>query len=267
MFIRVFSDIHLEFGRNYKIPSPQNFFISELPTDKETILCLAGDICSIESNRFHESFLNAELVDRFKKVLYVPGNHEYYNGSLMRTDDKLQEYCDKHGITFMQKKSLEIDDVVFISATLWTNLTNVHPFNLFKIAQNINDYKKIRIGPSAKPYLKNLTTSYADSLHKNHLKFIDNELYVYADRKCVVMTHHAPSYQCINEYYRQNSDFNNAYYSDLDQLILQYQPELWISGHSHRTYDFNIEKTRLINNSVGYPGEMTGFDPDLVIAI
>jgi len=267
MFIRVFSDIHLEFGRNYKVPSAQNFFIPELPTDKETVLCLAGDICSIESNRFHESFLNSELADRFKKVLYIPGNHEYYNGSLMRTDEKLQEYCDKHGIFFMQKKSIEIDDVIFIGATLWTNMTDVHPFNAFKIAQYMNDYRKIRVGPSSNPYLKKLTVSQVDALHKNHLKFIENELYVYADRKCVVMTHHAPSYQCINEYYRQNSDLNNAYYSNLDELILEYQPAVWLFGHSHTISDFNIEKTRLINNCVGYPGETTGFDPELIIEI
>jgi Icc-related predicted phosphoesterase len=263
MFIKLFSDIHLEFGRNNIVPSSRNFFIRKLPTDENTVLCLAGDICSIEINNFHESFLNSELSKRFRKVLYIPGNHEYYNGCIETTDKKLQEYCDKHGIVFMQKKSIEIDDVVFIGATLWTRMSNVNPIIAFKIMQYMHDYKKIRIGTQS----DKLTIDHVDLLHKDHLMFIENELKIHSGKKCIVMTHHAPSYQCIDEYYKRNSDVNNAFYSDLDDLILKYEPNFWFFGHSHTATDFKIGNTRLINNSIGYIHEQTGFDPEMLIQI
>lgn len=266
MHIRVFSDLHLEFGRNERIHSG-NFHISELPTDKETVLCLVGDVCSIESNRYHEEILNPELAERFKKVLYLPGNHEYYNGSVASTDKKLQEYCDNNNIFFLQKKSIEIDDVIFIGATLWSDISKAHPFEAFKIAEYMNDYRKIRNGPTAKPYLRKLTTADTTNLHRDHLKFIENELYVYADRKCCVMSHHAPSEMSINAYYRMNSDVNRAYYSDLDDLILKYQPAAWFHGHSHRACSYQIEKTSVVCNPVGYPNEDSGFDPVGLIEI
>jgi len=61
---------------------------------------------------------------------------------------------------------------------------------------------------------------------------------------------------------------NPAFASDLENLILEFQPELWIHGHIHTACDYTIGKTRVICNPRGYPSELnTGFIPEKVVEI
>ena len=65
MLVRLYSDIHLEFG---------DFVIPPVDGDDETVLVLAGDITVGDK---HKNFI-LDACDQFKHVIYVHGNHEYY---------------------------------------------------------------------------------------------------------------------------------------------------------------------------------------------
>lgn len=254
MFIRIFSDIHLENGGK--------FTIDHLDTDKDTVLLLPGDLMSIKRNRMHEWFLNNDLFDRFKHTLVIPGNHEYYGGSIVNIDDKMEEYFSKFNkVTFLQLKTVNIDDVNFIGATLWTDLNKGNPIDKWKAASYMNDYRYIRDGTKTDPYKKRLTTDRTEILHKKHLKFIEDCLYNFEGQKNVVMTHHAPSINSIHPYYRANSDYNAAYYSELDHLFYDYDISLWCHGHSHQSTVYKNYNTTVVCNPIGYIKEHTGYDP------
>ncbi len=254
MFIRIFSDIHLENGGKFSIDS--------LDTDKETVLLLAGDIMSIKRNRMHEWFLCQDLFDRFKHTLIIPGNHEYYDGSIITIDSKMEEYFSKYtGVTFLQQKTKTIDDVNFIGATLWTDFNNGNPMDKWNASYYMNDYRLIRDGDSKDPYKRRLTADRIEIFHKKHLKFIKDSLYLFQGQKNVVMTHHAPSINSIHPYYRQNSKTNRAYYSDLDEIFYEYDICLFAHGHTHTAVSYEIYKTKIVCNPIGYVGEHTGYDP------
>lgn len=55
----------------------------------------------------------------------------------------------------------------------------------------------------------------------------------------------------------------NAYCSHLDHLVAQ--ADYWLYGHTHAALNTRVEQTRLVTNPAGYPGQKTGFNPDLVI--
>jgi hypothetical protein len=88
------------------------------------------------------------------------------------------------------------------------------------------------------------------------------------DGDVVVLGHHAPSRQSIHPKYRDQQIMNGAFSSDLDGFIMS-QPKikLWIHGHMHDTFDYHIGDTHVVCNPRGYPGEITGFNPNLVIEI
>jgi Icc-related predicted phosphoesterase len=59
--------------------------------------------------------------------------------------------------------------------------------------------------------------------------------------------------------------------SDLERQIRRWQPQLWLHGHTHDSFDYRVGATRVVANPRGYaPGgqiENASFDPDLVIEL
>jgi len=58
----------------------------------------------------------------------------------------------------------------------------------------------------------------------------------------------------------------SAFAGNLENLILDDEPNLWISGHPHYSCDHHIGKTRIVSDQRGYSGlEDTGFDVSLAV--
>ena len=56
--------------------------------------------------------------------------------------------------------------------------------------------------------------------------------------------------------------------SDLEKVMVEYKPDLWIHGHMHLPVDVVVDKTRVLCNPHGYPHEPNnGFNPDLIVEI
>lgn len=246
MFYRIVSDLHLEFNNNWRLPT--------LPEDGETTLLLAGDISNIDHLDYYDGFFD-DVCSRFKHVVYIFGNHEYYKGSLVNCLEKYKEHFKRHtNLNIFEKGVFEVNDVVIIAATLWTDMNKNDPHAKFQVQGRLNDYRTIRHGSKHLPYQKKLIPADTISIHYKHLDFIKTELNKYrteANKKIIVMSHHAPSTLSIHDMYRGDV-LNAAYYSDLSELIFEYSPEIWVHGHCHHNFDYQLYDTRVICNPKGY---------------
>lgn len=154
MKLRIYSDIHNEF-RKYEVKPrtgrenslyPYHFDIIPKDDDKDTVLVLAGDI---DSNPYSlEEFLKA-MARRFRHVVYVAGNHEYYDYPMSQVDGILKNLSNTtRNITVFDEdydEPLMIDDVMFVGDTLWTDLQNCNPVAMQAVKRGMHDFRYIAL--------------------------------------------------------------------------------------------------------------------------
>lgn len=248
MKLKIFSDIHNEIRRS---KNKEEFIIPEHNTDHETILVLAGDIDHLKQTKKYAE----KYSDRFKAVIFVAGNHEYYGQHIKK--DEHHGYSEKENVYFLNNSSIIIDDVRFIGGTLWSNI-DTSPSNYDSIKNTSNDYKYIRYGNNYSRLKIN------DVLFENYKtkEFFKKELNKKFNGKTVVISHHSPTIKHAN--CRQNIPVDYTYFStDLEDIINI--PDVWIHGHIHRFLDEIRNETRYIINAVGYFDESTVYQENAFI--
>ncbi len=106
MKIITYSDLHLEFGGNWRIPD-------NIDSD---IMILAGDIITFRN--FQP--LHTLLENWDKPVLYVTGNHEYYNCRMGESEAAFRARLNDHlpRVRYLQNESTSIDGVHFFGGTM-----------------------------------------------------------------------------------------------------------------------------------------------------
>ena len=169
-------------------------------------------------------------------------------------------------IHFLENDSIEIGGVTFVGATLWTDfrLFGRDPSLVMESARNgMNDFKRIKF--SKQPYQK-FRPIHAFRRHQESQDFIASALRASSGRKTVVVSHHAPSSRSIPREF-QDDPLSGCYASDLEGILLETQPDLWVHGHVHSRIDYRVGKTRVVSNPRGYPGERTGFDPAFMVDV
>ncbi|AUS02838.1 3',5'-cyclic AMP phosphodiesterase protein [Vibrio phage 2.275.O._10N.286.54.E11] len=249
MKFRILSDLHTEFSR-YEVPTRQG--------DLETVLILAGDIGMFKRKSAYADFLEDCSV-KFKHVVVVPGNHEYYKTNIGRGSFHVRELIEGiTNISILEKETVIVDDVAIIGATLWTDFGRDELVR-FKAQEVMNDYRQIRYGPEAVPWQKKLHTNDTLAMHFEHKKFIFSEVQKHKNDglKTVVISHHGPSTKSIDTDYI-GDELNYAYISDQSEDIFDYAPNLWIHGHVHQNFDYEIGDTRVVCNPRGYPNRIGG---------
>jgi hypothetical protein len=255
MKISLCSDLHLEFG-NIELPGGD-------------ILILAGDICEAVNLNRHIKFFTEECA-KYNHVLYVMGNHEHYLGAFNETYDFIKQRMPDN-VIILENESVKIDDVLFIGATLWTDMNKENPVSMFDISKMMNDYRLINYAHGSLP----LTPSNTIETHKASREYIKNTLNKLAKTAhtgpIVVITHHAPSIQSVSEYYKDDFHGNGAYFSDLENLIYSH-PEItyWVHGHMHSRSDYLVGNTRVLSNPRGYHRYeplAASFDPSFVFEV
>lgn len=259
MKIKVISDLHLEFDPNFY---PDN--------NGANVLILSGDIFvidylrrSVESPYFDKALDFVHFVNRaandYEHVVYVAGNHEYYNGKINSDFEYLRDVF-KHlsNVHFLDNESIIIDNMKFIGSTLWTSANNNDHLTHYMLNRGLNDFHLITDNDGDK-YFK-FQSEKAYQLHLKAVDFIRNE--VQDGEPCVVCTHHAPSFKSVTERYKNETVMNGGFCSDLSALILDYPNiKLWTHGHVHSCHDYEIGSTRVICNPKGYRNENPEFDP------
>jgi Icc-related predicted phosphoesterase len=253
MKIWIVSDLHLEFGKPFTV---------EPPSDADVMVC-AGDIL-IKGVLPSLAWLTKRMALKIP-VIFVAGNPEFYGASVQESlsDAKMAGYPDLH---FLENDVMEIDGVLFVGGTMWSDfrLFGRDPQVAMSYAQSgMNDFKKIKL--SKNPYSK-FRPMHAYRKHVETRDFIADELQKRRGQRTVVITHHAPSPRSIAGEFRHDP-LSACYASDLEDLIRETVPTLWVHGHVHYRNDYTIADTRIISNPRGYPGENTGFEPAFVVEI
>jgi hypothetical protein len=90
------------------------------------------------------------------------------------------------------------------------------------------------------------------------------------DKPFVIITHHGPSFQSVNEKYVHDKTMNGGYASNLDEFVLDHENiKVWVHGHMHDPVDYLIGTTRVLSNPRGYLGheDTSGFNPDLTFEV
>ena len=267
MKINVISDLHIDF--------------TDITLPGGDVLIISGDVCEaqrvkrdmynpdgvvmlphernfLRPDRYYRFF--EEECSKYREVVYVMGNHEHYGFQYHKTYLHLQENLPDH-VTLLENQTHTIDDVVFVGATLWTDMNRADPLTMFHMKSSMNDYKSITMFNKAKNVYHKLDPERTVADHHVSLKFIKDVVEADAGKQYVVVTHHAPSFASVAKQYQADTLMNGAYASDLTEFILDHpQIRLWTHGHMHNLSDYMIGSTRVVCNPRGYDGYETRAD-------
>jgi len=245
------SDIHEEF-EDFKLPD-------QVPSDIDAVL-IAGDI-----------WTKGRAVRRLERIaewcgvpiVATAGNHDYYGDSIIRSDQRMQEAAtaSQYDIRILNPGTTVIGDCRIIGATLWTDyrLRNASGDNWSErhaCHSVMNDHVKIRWGGGN---FRKVKPEDLATLHFKHRTYIEEQLAIPHEGQTLVMTHHAPSEMSVK--FRGKAEMvDNAYASNLEGLILDHSPQVWVHGHTHNAEEYDIGETSIVSNPKGYPGQNPDFD-------
>lgn len=222
------------------------------------MLILAGDI--YEANQTRKEFkakagvayqFFMHVAERYKRVFYVLGNHEHYGCRVDKSFKYLREVLPSNVIV-LENQSEVYKDVLFVGATLWTDMNRRHPYAIHDSMMYMSDYRKIQFHDKRNDSYGKLHPHDTVDMHYESVKYIRDAI---DSQLCpiVVITHHAPTMKSVA---RSNgvSHTDYAYASDLSDIILDSTIDYWIHGHTHDQTDYVVGATRVLSNPRGYFG-------------
>jgi predicted phosphodiesterase len=220
-----------------------------LATTSQDTLIIAGDLATSVTLNLVTVHL-CRLSQLYKHIVIVLGNHDYYgHGDGYDAAVKRWQQLTLPTNVFVATNDtvLDIGNTVFVLSTLWS----AQLASADTLLKTLHDYKGIGGGWS--PAL-------AQEKHDEHVRFIDDSLTDLADTKknVVVVTHHLPSFQCIDDKYKHNLG-NAGFASHLDYLMKKHAEtiSLWCHGHTHMPCDMNINGVRVVCWPRAYPHEQS----------
>ena len=247
MKLYILNDLHTEF---------EDF---EPPVTDADVVVLAGDIgVGMEGLCWAE----ARFPDR--PVIYVPGNHEFYNHDITLVDQLKAQAPDN--IHVLNDDQVIIDGVRFLGSILWTDFALFGEADKFfamqQARQRMTDFSIIQ------NHAQLFTPEDAIRLHTASRDWLATMLTEPFAGKTVVITHHAPSSRSVHPRYVQDL-LTPAFASNLENLMGGDRAVLWIHGHMHESFDYEIYGTQVICNPRGYAPKALNpdFRPDWVVEI
>ena len=224
MKLLVLSDLHIEF---------EDFNVSDVGAD---LVILAGDI------HVKEKGLKWILKQNLKiPVIYVIGNHEFYNNRFPELIDKLKGQARGTNVHILENDAIEIAGILFFGCTLWSDmeLLGDRSLAMSEAAEGMNDYHLIWNNETH----RKLTPKETVAWHKQSEKKLREFFETGNPKNSVVVTHSVPSIQSIPERFRQHA-LVPAFASNMEHLIQEFSPRLWIHGHTHDSFDYQNWKNK-----------------------
>ncbi|MEX3955188.1 metallophosphoesterase [Trinickia sp. EG282A] len=251
MKIRVLSDLHLE------CDEPEAIAHAEAD-----LVVLAGDI----HNHAEGIRWAAEMFDPRTPIVYVPGNHEYYDGEFGALEVAMRDAAaTTDNVHYLNNASLLDPQGRWrvLGTTLWTD------FELFGADDEAREAamaaaEKVMVdfrGPiqlawsvdraetSGTPSRKFMPSDTL-ALHRQARAWLAAEIAKPFGGKTIVVTHHAPHRDSLAPRFA-NDLVSAGFISHLPTLV--HTPvALWIHGHTHTPFDYFAEGTRVVCNPRGY---------------
>lgn len=280
MKLQLLSDLHLETHPHW----------GAQPAPGADLLVLAGDIGSYQSGSLliDSDFGLGQFSPRNgwpTPVIFVPGNHEYDGMDFDEAHSRLRETCDRLGLVWLERETVEMSGIRFVGTTLWSDFdalalsakpdktpTGTDP-EVNALAQLLKSREKAF--RAANYYLrKTLTTRkgepwLAEGLREQALlcqTWLREALAQPFAGTTVVITHFAPSLRSADPRYGLTpgtAGFCNA----LDDMLPLAQ--CWLHGHLHAPSDYTAQGCRVVANPLGYArkNEQSAFKPDCLIEV
>ncbi len=267
--IQVISDLHLEFHSAFPKFKPNAKY-----------LFLAGDICTFDVSQQKKitNFLSYCSLN-WQKVFYVPGNHEYYQSSVLihkknsmeEIDEMMKQICNIFPNVYLLNNSYEeIEPGINVyGTTFWTSRYG-YPYYV-KIEEKLNDYNMIATKTDKINFNTSLKEKYIDNLSDKQLEHMRTYLKdIKTDEKTIIMTHFPPIRDNVTSPRHSNSSPEMKNYFSWNDIYTTFENKEniigWISGHTHWSYDIKKDNIRFISNQTGYINEYlagrTLFKPD-----
>ena len=252
MKIRVLSDLHLEHDEPLAIPYAE-----------ADLVVLAGDIHNhAEGLRWAAENFGSQV-----PVVYVPGNHEYYDGEFGALESAMQDAARSlPNVHFLNNITLtdRYGKWRVLGTTLWTD------FALFgasdeAMRESVAASERVMLDfrgviqvswPEPEDEPRSFSPDDAMALHEQARAWLESELAKPFDGKTIVVTHHAPLKQSLAEKFATDRA-SAGFVSDLPSLV-RAPVALWVHGHTHTAFDYVAEGTRVICNPRGYRDRRTG---------
>lgn len=238
MLIRYFSDLHIDLNRK-----------SDFPIDDNNIFTIiAGDISG-------NPFVSTDWINNnIKQGLFVAGNHIVYNSEHLSISDWKNYLSNEFPLTgpisFLENNYKEINNIIFIGCTLYTDYKygGDYQLNLINSGLCLNDFRFGLVGDKLKPLIPQ---DYADWF-KESFNYIKSIVENNPNKEIVIITHHCPSPRCISSEHK-NSNINSSFVSDLESFIETHDNiKCWICGHVHNQVEEKINNCLLVCNPLGY---------------
>jgi predicted phosphodiesterase len=241
------------------------------------VLIVAGDI---SNNVWHVCHWLVEAKQRFARVIFVPGNHDFYNLGFHQTRlydptkdaewpyprtvpemiSHYSKWCANNGIDFLHRKSVEINGITFIGATGWHDYTAGVPYTT---EMQIKTWYE---------GLNDTCILWNDNPTPNHLNPFDagqrdiqavQTALSLAPSDCVIITHHVPHKDlCWQKPHDRwwtmlHGSFANRGFENVRDPRIKY----WIYGHTHNRRMNNLDGITFVCNARGYPNENSKWEP------
>lgn len=241
------SDIHLELISNEHICEN---IIPKIINDclQPCTLLLCGDIGSVynDEQRIKLKDFLIKLKNHTDTVVYIPGNHEYYNGdnnviTMDMVEKHLTDICHQSNVILLIRNIFEDQKYIFYGCTLWTILD--HDMSLY-----LNDLRKIYVSGNTILDYKQYT-----QCHIKDGVWLYGQIQSKSNKPKIVLTHHLPTEKLIEDKYKSQSLLNKAFYVNMESLFPFVKS--WYCGHSHTRQCITVGNTHLAINAVGYKGE------------
>lgn len=247
MKLHILNDLHVEFD---------DFIVPE--TDADAVI-LAGDI-GVGFGGL--DWASKRIPD--KPVIYILGNHEFYNHDI-RIVDQLKGKAADH-VHVLDNDEVIINGTRFLGCTLWTD---------FKIDGVAGEIRAVLSARSGMPDFslvsiddRKFEPKDSIMLHEQSRAWLSDRLDESFPGSTVVVTHHAPSARSRHPRF-EGHPLNPAFMSNLESLMGGERVQLWLHGHMHDSFDYDVSGTRVMCNPRGYSPRALNpdFRSDLVIEI
>ena len=264
----VLSDLHLDFRKFSPLHKGKRI------DDGVDVVVLAGDI-----NEGVQGIRWARETFPTKEIVYVNGNHEFYDNNITFLPEYLREVAGRMGVHYLDRDAVEIRGVRFLGTTLWSDFeffgAEKMEESMAESLKYMNDFKCIR---TSKDFVREEAGSVRQRLFspddakaefKVNVAWLESQLLLGEPESTVVVTHHAPHSLSVEIRYI-NDLTTSCYVSDLERLMGK--AKYWIHGHMHSSSRYHVDGTDVISNPRGYArwdgsNENPFFEPDLVIEI
>lgn len=250
MLIKLLSDLHL---------------IGNIPFTYEhhgeEVCVLAGDI----SEGLGGVIWAERTIPSTVRVLYVPGNHEYYGQDVDNLNKKFKAWNRMHNhVTVLLNDTFTTDqwEVEFVGTTLWTD------FNLFGNAPLHSEVWRTGLNDSV--YIRNkgarITANDFTRWNKSSIRFLRKVANEPTNKTRVLITHYCPELSIAARY--RNDPLTAGFATKIPANIHE-KFKYHLHGHTHDTMDYQCPYGTIVKcNPRGYGNENArGFNQSLVLDI